>query len=113
MMQMVKGYTHLSAAGKPAVINPILEITNPKGDILYKKKVEKAKEVIPPGVAYLIWNILSTMDNMPSGWRKTFEFPAIKFATKSGTTNGVYGDKKLPRDGRFVAYTPSKVMMFW
>jgi penicillin-binding protein 1A len=113
MMQMVKAYTHLSAWGKPAVINPILEITNPQRDILYKKKVEKAEEVVPLGVANLLWKILSDMDNMPAWWRKTFDFPAVKFATKSWTTNGVYGDKKLPRDGWFVAYTPSKVMMFW
>lgn len=112
MIQMVKAYTHLSAWGKPALLNPILEITNPSGDILYKKKVEKAKEIIPPWVAYLLWNILSNLDNMPASWRQTFNFPAVKFATKSGTTNGVYGDKKLPRDGWFVAYTPSKVMMF-
>lgn len=113
LFQMVQAYTHLSAWGKPAKLNPILEINGPNGDVLYKKKVEEEISVIPPGVAYLLWRILSDMDNMPAAWRKTFDFPAIKFATKSGTTNVVIGEKKLPRDGWFVAYTPSKVMMFW
>ena len=47
MMDMAKAYMHLSAGGKPAKMNPLLEITNPQGDILYKKQVETLDSVIP------------------------------------------------------------------
>ncbi|MBU0626529.1 hypothetical protein KKH82_03760 [Patescibacteria group bacterium] len=54
---------HLSSQGKPAVIDPILEIRARDGSIVYQKKEELQKEIIQPGVAYLIWKILSDTAN--------------------------------------------------
>ncbi len=114
MLDLVTAYTHLSAGGKPAKINPILEITTSDGSILYKKEIALAQQVIPSGVSYLLWDILSNNANMPPGWSAMFTIPGISFATKSGTTNVVGKNKeKLPRDGWLITYTPSKVMAFW
>ncbi|MFZ5341891.1 MAG: hypothetical protein ACOZBL_05140 [Patescibacteria group bacterium] len=44
---MAKAYTHLSALGKPAKINPILEIRGPDNSIIYKKKTEYTPQVVP------------------------------------------------------------------
>lgn len=83
MLDMVTAYTHLSASGKPAKINPILEITSTDGTILYKKEISLAQQIIPSGVSYLLWDILSTNANMPPGWAPMFTVPGITFATKS------------------------------
>ncbi len=47
MLELANAYMHLSAGGKPATINPILEIRKPEGDILYKKEVIPQKQFIP------------------------------------------------------------------
>ncbi len=113
LLELATAYTHLSAFGKPAVVNPLLEVRAADGSILYKKQVQVADQVIPSGVAYLIWNILSDGANMPAAWLPTFTYPGIKFAVKTWTTNVKKGDQKLPRDGWLVTYTPSKVLAFW
>lgn len=99
MLELAKAYSHLSAMGKPAKINPLLEVRSADGSILYKKIVSLEEQVIPTGVAYLIWDILSTKSNFPDAWVGNFSYPGIKFATKSGTTNVVgNNNQKLPRD---------------
>ncbi len=111
MIELATAYTHLSASWKPAPIDPILEIRGPDGTLLYSKKTKNIDQIIPPWVAYIIWEILSNKDNFPPSWRYSFSFPGIPTATKSGTTNTE--KKKLPRDWWFVAYTPYKVAVFW
>lgn len=113
MLEMANAYAHLSAMWIPAEINPILEVRASDDTLLYKKQVKTQEQVIPWWVAYLIWNMLSTKSNFPSAWIDTFSFPWVDFATKSGTTNVVKWDEKLPRDAWFAAYTPSSVMLFW
>ncbi len=111
MLELATAYTHLSASWKPAPIDPILEIRWPDGSLLYSKKTKSVDQIIPPWVAYIIWEILSNKENFPPSWRYSFSFPGIPTATKSGTTNTE--KKKLPRDWWFVAYTPYKVAVFW
>lgn len=111
MMDLTNAYMHLSAMGKPARINPILEIRGPDNSLLYKKEVVYQEQVIPTGVAYLIRKILSDNNNLPPDWVRQFTAPGkLMMATKSGTTNVVKWDEKLPRDGRLMTYTPSKVI---
>lgn len=112
MIEMTNAYMHLSAMGKPAEINPIMEIRSSDGTLLGRKQVKTQDQVIPAWVAYLIWNILSDKSNFPWDRQSTFTYPWITFATKSGTTNVKKWKEKLPRDGWFVAYTPDHVMMF-
>lgn len=113
MFDLAKMYTHLSATGKPGEIDPILEIRRPDGSLLYKKSDTRPKQVIPSGVAYLLWKILSDPANLPPDWARKFAFPGIKFASKTGTSNWRQGDKILPRDWWLATYTPSKVSIFW
>lgn len=113
MIEMANAYMHLSAMWKPATINPISQIRAADGSLLYKKQVKTQKQIIPAGVAYLIWDILSTKSNFPSAWANQFTYPGIDFATKSGTTNVKKGNEKLPRDWWMASYTPSQVMIFW
>ena len=115
MYNWAQAFAHLSALWKPAKFDPILEIRWPDWTIIYKKQIQKLPQIIPSGVAYLIWKILSDKTNFPPSWRPTYTRGKwIIFATKSWTTNVKLKNwKKLPRDWWFVAYTPSKVMVFW
>lgn len=111
MMDLTNAYMHLSAMGTPAKINPILEIRWPSNNVLYKKEVEMQEKIIPQWVAYLLWQILSDNRNMPGDRVRQFTAPwKLIMATKSWTTNIVKDDKKLPRDGWLMTYTPSKVL---
>lgn len=113
-LDLAKAYTHLSAMWKPWKLDPIMEIKKFDDTILYKRQNEKAEQIVPSGVAYLLWNILSDPKNLPSDWIREFNFP-IKFAWKTWTTNKEANAKwvKYPKDGWMVAYTPSKVTVFW
>lgn len=67
MLELTKAYMHLSSQGRPALINPIVEIRDPQGNILYQKEAQKVEQtILVPEVAYLIWNILSDTANMPA-----------------------------------------------
>jgi membrane carboxypeptidase/penicillin-binding protein len=60
MIELANAYAHLST-DTPGVINPILEITDRDGSIIYQKTGQTNQpEVINPGVRYMIWNILSS-----------------------------------------------------
>ncbi len=113
-IDLAMSYSHLSAMWKPAKINPILEIKKFDNTILYKRPNTKAEQIIPSGVAYLIRSILSNTKNLPPERIWEFAFP-IKFAGKTWTTNKEANSKwvKYPKDGWMVAYTPSKVTVFW
>jgi membrane peptidoglycan carboxypeptidase len=47
MIELAEAYTHFSAQGKPATINPILEIKTSQGALIYEKQVELKEQVIP------------------------------------------------------------------
>lgn len=117
MLEMAQAYSTLSQLWESAKINPILEIKDKNGNILYQKKVEKVKTSLEPIVASMIWDILSTSSNMPSGWVSYYSVRGLKYAVKSGTSNKVIKqngqDVSLPRDGWLATYTPTRVTMYW
>ncbi len=61
----------------------------------------------------MLWDVLSTPGNMPSAWVGMFSVRGLKLAIKSGTSNMQTDKGSRPRDGVLVAYTPSKVAIFW
>lgn len=115
MMELANAYMHLSAMGRPAKINPILEIRGADGQIIYQKQPQQQSQIVPEWVAYIIWKILSDTVNLPSSWVNNFVVRGLTYANKSGTTNlkDPKTGKNLPRDGWLAGYTPSKVAVFW
>lgn len=114
MLDLANAYAHLSAGGKPAKIDPILEIRSTDDSILYQKEVEYQEEVIKPWIAYLIWSALSNPSNIPPGWVAKYLINDLKYGVKSGTSNmKVEWDKDRARDGWLVSYIPSKVLVLW
>lgn len=87
MLELATAYSHLSAQGEPAEIDPILEVKARDGSLLYQKEVKKLDRVIPAGVTYLMRDILSNPANMPPAWAGMFGVRGMKLAIKSGTSN--------------------------
>ena len=117
MLEMAQAYSTLSQLWEQSKINPILEIKDKNGNILYSKKAERKKTSLEPAVASMMWDILSTTANMPAGWVNSYAVKGLKYAVKSWTSNKVIKengkDVSVPRDGRLATYTPSTVTMYW
>lgn len=73
MLELANAYMHLSAMGRPAVINPILEIRGADGQIIYQKQPKQQQQIIPEGVAYLLRKILSDVANLPAARVNNFK----------------------------------------
>jgi len=115
MIDMAQAYSNLSNIENPVKINPILEIKWPDGSIIYKKQPEKLEKIIPTWVVSFLWYILSNPANRPSTWNSVMQIEWLTIATKSWTTNMIDPKTwiKYPRDGWFIAYTPSKIFINW
>lgn len=83
MLEETNAYMHLSNPTGPAKIDPILEIRSRDGSLVYQKTVQKQPQVIPTGVASLLWKILSDPNNRLPGWVTKFNVPGLTFALKS------------------------------
>ena len=112
MLELASAYSYLTTE-TPAEINPILEITNHDGSVLYQKKVVEKEEKIPVGVKYLIWNILSDVNNRIVGWVNKFNVSGLTYALKTWTSNVVKNGKSLPRDWWIAAYVPDHLILMW
>lgn len=111
MLELANAYMHLST-NKPALINPILEIRSRDGSLIYQKEPQQQEEVIPSGIGYLLWNILSEPGNRLAGWVSRFNVPGLSLALKTGTSNVKTERGNRPRDGWLATYNGSKVAIF-
>ncbi|AHB40930.1 hypothetical protein P148_SR1C00001G0116 [candidate division SR1 bacterium RAAC1_SR1_1] len=112
MLDLANAYAHLST-NQPAEINPILEIRSRDGSLIYQREDKKQEEVIPGGIRYLLWNILSEPSNRLAGWVSKFNVKGLSLALKSGTSNVKTDKGNRPRDGWMAVYNGSKVALFW
>ncbi|MFZ2151317.1 MAG: transglycosylase domain-containing protein [Candidatus Absconditicoccaceae bacterium] len=113
MLELATAYSNLTMGGKPAYINPILEIKSSNGSIVYQKVVQYRDQVIKPGVVYLMRKILADPANRIVGRVNKFNVKGLTYALKTGTSNVKTEKGNRPRDGRLAAYTPNKVLLFW
>lgn len=108
MIDMMSVYGTFSQQGQRYTAEPILKITDSKGQLLEDNTQPNGKKVIPEGVAYMINSILS--DNkarMPAfGPNSLLVIPGHTVAVKTGTT-----DSK--RDNWTFGYTPEFVVGTW
>lgn len=108
MLDMVTVNGTLANGGKRVDLNPVLKITNYKGDTLDDKKTVSSRQILQPGVAYIISSILS--DNparsMEFGPNSPLNIPGHTVSVKTGTT-----DNK--RDNWTNGYTSDYVVSVW
>lgn len=108
MLDMATVNGTLANLGNRVDLNPILKITNFKGEILEEKKSIPPHQILQPGVAYIISQILS--DNkarsMEFGSNSPLNIPGHTVSVKTGTT-----DNK--RDNWTNGYTSDFVVIVW
>lgn len=108
MLDMVTVNGTLANQGKRINLNPILKITNYKGDILEEKYPNSGRQTLEEGVAFIVSDILA--DNsaraLAFGTNSPLVIPGHKVSVKTGTT-----DNK--RDNWTNGFTPEYVVSTW
>ncbi len=112
MLELANAYMNLSTP-TPAQINPILEIRARDWSLIYQKQVVKEPNVIPPGIGYLLWKVLSEPANRLVGWISKFNVPWLTLAIKTWTSDAKTDKGNRPRDAWLASYNANKVALFW
>lgn len=107
MTELATAYGTIANQGARVDLDPILEVRDSEGEILHIKN-PIGEQVIDPGVAFIISDILS--DNrarsLSFGANSPLIIPDHKVAVKTGTT-----DNK--RDNWTIGYTPQLLVATW
>ena len=108
MLDMAKAFGTLSNNGMQVDLEPILLITDSKGNILEQKRENSGKRALPEGIAFIISDILSDNQTRSAvfGSNSKLVIPGHKVAVKTGTTD----DK---RDNWAIGYTKDYVVTVW
>lgn len=102
-IQMAAAYSVFANGGKlikPTVIAKVVD--NSTGEII-DNGLSPSEQVIKPGTAYLITDILADVTRRGTARRANASFKTVAIAGKTGTS----------RDGWFVGYTPNLVCAVW
>ncbi|MFH1186612.1 MAG: transglycosylase domain-containing protein [Candidatus Levyibacteriota bacterium] len=108
MTDMATVYGTVANSGRRVDLNPIIKITDYRGNIIEEKKEVVGKQVLDEGIAFIISNILS--DNkarsIEFGINSALNIPNHTVSVKTGTS-----DNK--RDNWTFGFTPSFVVGVW
>jgi 1A family penicillin-binding protein len=114
MLDMAKLYGTFANYGALVNPNPILEVKNYKGEVLYRNDCVQGAvpcavdQVFSPPAAYLITDILA--DNRARtpafGPQSVLHIPGYEVAVKTGTTNSL-------RDNWTIGYTTDRLVAVW
>lgn len=114
MTDMAALYGVLANGGNKVPLDPILEVTDYKGEVLYRNECALdgincvEAQVLDPSTAYTITHILSDNNaRTPAfGPFSTLYIPNQEVAVKTGTTNNL-------RDNWTIGYTTDRVVAVW
>lgn len=108
MLDMATVNGTLANQGRRVDLNPILKITNYKGDVLEEKHFDAGRQILQPGVAYIISDILAdnAARSMEFGSNSPLHILGHTVSVKTGTT-----DNK--RDNWTNGFTPDFVVSTW
>lgn len=104
-IDMAQAFSVFAAMGQKYDLTPILKVEGPDGDVLMEKKENSGREVLEPGYAYLINNVLSDSKARARTFGGSMEIGRT-LATKTGTTND-------NRDAWTIGYTPDLATVVW
>lgn len=102
-IELLQAYSVFANGGYKKEINPILKITDKKGNLIEQYTNNPGKYVVSDAAAFIISTILSDATSRPSDfWNNVLTLKDRKVAAKTGTSNKDVskGGKKqiLPRD---------------
>lgn len=108
MTDMATVYGTLSNQGQRVDLNPILKITDSQGETIFEKKDLPKRQVLDPGVSFIISSILS--DNaaraMEFGLNSPLNVKGYEVSVKTGTSDRF-------RDNWTIGYTPNFLTAVW
>lgn len=107
MIDLAQAYSVFANLGDKVAINPVLEIRNYLGEMVYSKTAEKQR-VVEPGYSFLINQALSD-NNARSpvfGLNSKLVIKGKTVAVKTGTTNNL-------RDNWCIGWTPNTLVAVW
>ncbi len=107
MLDLATAYGTVANEGARVDLNPILKVTDSEGKVKEEKKIEEV-QVIDPGVAFIVTDILSDNRARSSsfGSNSPLVIPNKRVSVKTGTT-----DNK--RDNWTIGYTPTLLVAAW
>lgn len=109
MIDMANLYAVHANGGERVDINPILKITDGKGNIVEEKPQNpQGQRVLDAGIAYIVSNILSDNSSRAQafGSNSILNIPGKTVSVKTGTTD-------WKKDNWTIGYTPSIVVATW
>ncbi len=108
LLELTGAFGSFANKGKFYAPNPILEVKDSQGNVLYKWHDDGGNQAITEEVAFLISDILSDDGARSSafGTGSLLNIPGYQVAVKTGTTD----DK---RDNYAIGYTPSVLVGTW
>ncbi|MFZ1721635.1 MAG: transglycosylase domain-containing protein [Microgenomates group bacterium] len=114
MTELAQVYGSFAAEGAYVPLNPIIEVTNYRGETLYKNRCAlegkgcRKGQIFSDAVAYLVTSILSDDDARSAafGLNSTLSIPNQQVAVKTGTTNNL-------RDNWTFGYTTDRLVAVW
>lgn len=108
MLDMARVNSVLANSGRLVDINPITKITDGNGNVLEEKKPTPGKQVLDPGVAFIMSDILADNNarSMEFGPNSPLYIPGHHVSVKTGTS-----DNK--RDNWTNGYTKDFVVIVW
>lgn len=117
-IELLQAYSVFANGGYKKDINPILKITDKKGNLIEKYTDSPGKSVVSDAAAYVISTILSDASSRPGDfWNNVLTLKDRVVAAKTGTSNKdvTKGKKKqiLPRDLWTAGYTPQITTVVW
>lgn len=108
MLDLATVYGVLANEGIRIDLNPLLKVTDPKGDVLEEKKSVFGKRVLDEGVAFIMSDILADNNSraLEFGTNSPLYIPPYRISVKTGTS-----DNK--RDNWTIGYTKNYVVTVW
>lgn len=108
MTDMSTVYGTIANLGQRVDLDPLLKVSDYQGNILYQKDGIKGENVLDPGVAYIISNILADNNarSLEFGLNSPLNIPGHIVSVKTGTT-----DSK--RDNWTIGFTPNNLVAVW
>lgn len=108
LVDLTNAFASLGDTGKYKPINPILEIIDSHGNYLEKNIQQAEVQVLDPGIAWIISDILSDNDARKAqfGSRSDLYIPDNKVSVKTGTSNEI-------KDNWTIGYTSDIAIGVW
>ena len=107
MLDLATVYGTIANAGRKNLLDPILEVKDSSGKVVYHKE-DQGKQVVSSATAYILSDILADNEarSRAFGTNSPLAIPPYRVSVKTGTT-----DQK--RDNWTIGFTPNRLVAVW